>query len=112
MAIVSGITAVRPTANTDFQQVKYGATIAEGTPLYVDPADSEYKPANAATGDDNTPKARCIAMTPGIDAGYGIAAFSGDIILVGASMTAGQTYVVDDTAGQIATEDELGTGIA
>ena len=42
--------------------------------------------------------------------GYGIAAFSGDIILVGASMTAGQTYVVDDTAGQVATEDELGTG--
>lgn len=113
MAIVTGITAVRPTANTEERKIPYGATISVGQPLYRDPADAnvEWKPADASSGSgDDAPNARCIAITPGVDGGYGLGAFKGDIILVGATMTAGQTYVVDDTAGQIATEDELGTG--
>ncbi len=36
MAALSGITAVRPTANTQFSKVVYGATISAGQPLYLD----------------------------------------------------------------------------
>jgi hypothetical protein len=109
MAALSGITAVRPTANTQITKVTYGETVAVGQPVYLDTTDSEYKlcdsnlSAAAAT-------IRGIAVTPGVDGGYGYIATAGNIILVGTTMAVGETYYVGATAGQINPDADVTTG--
>lgn len=111
MADLSSITAVRPTANTRVQTVTYGATIAVGQSVYLDPADNEWKLADC---DDTATTAGergvAIAITPGVDGGQGLIATGGSIILVGASMTVGTQYIVSDTAGGIKPEGDKSTG--
>lgn len=109
MAALTGITAVRPTANTIQEKVIYGATIAAGIPVYIDTADSEHKAADA-NASAATAAARGITITPGIDAGYGYIARGGSIILVGTTMAVGETYYVGPTAGEIIPDGDLTTG--
>ena len=109
MAALSGITAVRPTANTQFSKVVYGATISAGQPLYLDSTDSEYKLADANLSADGA-AVKGIAMTPGVDGGYGIIATSGSIILVGTTMAVGETYYAGATAGEINPDADVTTG--
>lgn len=109
MAALTGITAVRPTANTVEQKVMYGGTIAVGVPVYIDPADSEHKAADA-NASATTAKAAGITITPGVDAGHGYIATGGSIILVGTTMVVGVTYYVGPTAGEIIPEADLATG--
>lgn len=106
MADLASITAVRPTANTIIKKVTYGATIAAGQTVYLDTTDNEYKLADA-NGSETTAKTRGIAVTPGVDAGYGYIATGGDIILVGTTMAVGGVYVQSGTAGGIAPEADL-----
>lgn len=120
MAALS-ITSVRPTANTvTGRPILYGATVAAGVPVYRLAADGEHYPADcdasAATRD-----VKGIAITAGVDAGYGYIATGGNIILVGATMTVGAKYYLGPTAGEIvpfadlASADnvvELGTAIS
>jgi hypothetical protein len=109
MAALSGITAVRPTANTQFSKVAYGATISAGQPLYLDSTDSEYKLADANLSAAGA-AVKGIAMTPGVDGGYGIIATSGSIILVGTTMAVGETYYAGATAGEINPDADVTTG--
>jgi hypothetical protein len=51
-----------------------------------------------------------IAITPGVNNGYGLMATGGSIILVGATLAVGKTYVVSDTAGGIMPIDDLSSG--
>lgn len=100
MADLTSITAVRPTANTQFRQVGFGATIAAGSTIYYDTTAVEYLLADC----DNTvttAAAHGIAITPGVDGGYGLLATGGSIILVGTTMAVGTTYIVSDTPGGI-----------
>ena len=107
MADLTSITAVRPTAFTQTRTVQYGATIAAGQPIvksgtkYV-LADADASAVLAA--------AEGIAMTPGVNDGYGIMATGGSIILVGTTMTVGETYLVSDTAGGIMPVADRDTG--
>jgi len=107
MADLTSITAVRPTAFTQTRTVQYGATIAAGQPIvksgtkYV-LADADASAVLAA--------AEGIAMTPGVNDGYGIMATGGSIILVGTTMTVGETYLVSDTAGAIMPVADRDTG--
>lgn len=106
MAALAGITAVRPTANTiTVPNAAYGATISAGNPVYKDPADNEWKLAGATSA--TLAAARGIAMTPGVDGGYGVVAIGGNIILVGTTMAVGEPYAVGATAGQIVPETDL-----
>lgn len=108
MADVTGITAVRPGSKDGrIQRIKYGATISVGQPLYLDTADNEWKPADASA--EATAKAKCIAVTPGVDGGNGWAAFTGSVILVGATLTDAAMYVVSDTAGNLMPDSDLST---
>ncbi len=107
MADLTGITAVRPTADTQTSRVVYGATISPGDPVYQDAADNEHKAADASA--QATAVVVGIAMTPGVDAGHGIIAISGSIILVGTTMAVGEPYVVSAAAGKIAPETDLAT---
>jgi len=109
MAALSGITAVRPTANTvPSQPVFYGGTLAAGIPVYLDTADSKHKAAdNDASA--TTAKVAGITITPGVDGGYGYIAKQGSIILVGTTMAVGTSYYLGATAGEIVPEADLGT---
>lgn len=109
MADLAGITAVRPTVDTAIERVKYGATVAPGQTVYLDSADGEYKLADADVA-ANAAAARGVAITPGVDGGYGLIAIGGGIILVGTTMTVGAMYVGSDTAGGIKPNADLTTG--
>lgn len=100
MADVSGITAIRTTANTQFRNVAYGATIAAGNTLYYSTSDAEHLLADC---DASATAATCtgVAITPGVNGGSGLIAVGGSIILVGATLTVGTVYVLSDTAGGI-----------
>lgn len=107
MAALS-ITAVRPTANTEYSLVNYGATIAAGQTLYRH-TDTEHLLADADAS-ALTKAVQGIALTPGIDGGQGIIATAGNVILVGATMTVGVTYFQGPTAGEIVPYGDLSTG--
>lgn len=109
MAALTGITAVRPTANTTVEKVVYGATITVGQSLYRVAADGEYSPSDANLS-AAAATAVGIAITPGIDAGYGLIAKAGAIILVGTTMVVGTNYYAGPTAGEIIPEGDLATG--
>ena len=98
MADLTSITAVRPTENTQLRIVQYGATIVPGQPILKSSTKYVLADANASS---TLAAAEGIAMTPGVDNGYGIMATGGSIILVGTTMTVGETYLVSDTAGGI-----------
>lgn len=108
MAIITGITAVRPTTNTQVRRVTYGETIDAGEAVYYDTTDEEYKLADA-NNTEETAQAVGIAITPGVDGGEGYIATGGSIILVGATVAVGQAYVVSQTSGGIDTEGTLTT---
>jgi hypothetical protein len=109
MPALTGITAVRPTENTKSRLVKYGATIAAGQPLYQDPADAEMKLSDADAS-ATTATLSGVAITPGVDNGWGYVAYGGSIILVGATMTQGVSYFSGDVPGTIVPEGDLNTG--
>ena len=109
MAALSGITAVRPTSNTTSRLGVYGATIAAGQPVYLDSSDSKYKLCdnNASSA---TATIRGLAMTPGVDTGYGYVATGGSVILVGTTMAVGESYYAGATAGEIIPDADVASG--
>lgn len=108
MAALSGITAVRPTANTKLRLVEYGATISAGNPVYLDSADSKHKPADC-NASSATAAIVGVAITPGVSGGWGLIAISGSVILVGTTMVQGASYFVGGTAGTIIPEGDFAT---
>ena len=107
MADLSGITAIRPTAFTQVQIVQYGATISAGQAIVKSGTKYVLADANASAA---LAAAQGVAMTPGVDNGYGIMATGGSVILVGTTMTVGETYLVSDTAGGIMPNADRSTG--
>ena len=107
MADLSGITAVRPTANTQTRIVQYGGTVSVGQPVAISSVKYVAADANASAA---LAAAVAIAMTPGVTDGYGVVAVGGSIILVGTTMTVGETYLVSDTAGGIMPNADRSTG--
>lgn len=109
MAAVT-FTSVRATSTTSCDFIQYGATIGAGEVVYADSTDS-----NKAKLADNdaiaaTATVKGIPMYGGVSGSYGHVAIGGSIVLVGATMTAGVTYFLGPTAGQIVPESDLGTG--
>jgi hypothetical protein len=107
MADLSSIKAVRTTALTQVQTVQYGATIAAGQPIVKSGTKYVLADANASAA---LAAAAGIAITPGVDNGYGLMAFGGSIVLVGTTMVVGETYLVSDTAGGIMPNSDRSTG--
>jgi|GEM_PF-1708671 len=100
MAVLSGITAVRPTTSTGApERVQWGATVTAGQPVYR-AADSKCSPADA---DLSLAASEVIgmAMTGGANLDYGYILKTGNVILVGAVMTPGVAYYVGPTVGTI-----------
>jgi hypothetical protein len=87
--------------------VLYGATISAGQPIVLSGASYVLADANASAA---LAAAEGIAITPGVDGGYGIMATAGSVILVGTTMTVGETYLVAPTAGAIMPNADRATG--
>lgn len=109
MADLATITAVRPTSDTVIELVVYGATISAGQCVYFDTSDSEYKLADS-DNTSTTASVKGVAITPGVDGGYGYIAKKGSIVLVGTTAAVGETYYVSNTPGGIAPDADIGTG--
>lgn len=109
MAALAGITAVRPTVDTRFSRVQYGATISAGQSIYLDSADNKWKLADCNAGSAAVAACAGVAITPGIADGHGIIATGGSIILVGTTMAVGTSYAVGQTAGSLVPESDLTT---
>lgn len=107
MADLTSITAVRPTSNTVFTKVQYGATISAGQAIVKSGTTYVLADANASAA---LAAAQGIAITPGVADGYGLMATGGSIILVGTTMVVGTTYVASDTAGGIMPASDRSTG--
>ena len=108
MADVSGITAVRPGSSaTQVRIVQYGATIAAGDVLVRSSGKYVLADANASAA---LAAAEGIAITPGVDNGWGLMAFGGPIILVGATLAVGTRYMLSDTAGKIMPDSDVSSG--
>jgi hypothetical protein len=107
MADLASITAVRPTEFTQSRIVPYGATIASGQPIVKSGTKYVLADANASAA---LAAAEGIAVTPGVDNGFGLMAFAGDIILVGTTMVVGETYLVSPTPGGIMPNADKFTG--
>lgn len=108
MTALGSITAVRPTANTKTRLVPYGATIAAGNTVYLDTGDNLYKLADS-NASATTATLKGVAVTPGVNGGYGYIATEGGIILVGTTAAVGETYYVGATAGTIVPDADLTT---
>jgi hypothetical protein len=81
--------------------VSIGQTLVYSTDKYV-LADANASSALAA--------AEGIAFNPSVNNGNVVMIVGGSIILVGATLTVGKTYVVSDTAGGIMPIDDLSSG--
>jgi hypothetical protein len=107
MPDVSGITAIRPTSNTIFRNVLCGATVSIGQTLVYSTDKYVLADANASAA---LAAAEGIAFNPSVNNGYVVIIVGGSIILVGATLAVGKTYVVSDTAGGIMPIDDLSSG--
>jgi hypothetical protein len=107
MADLSSITAVRPTSFTQVQTVQYGATISAGQAIVKSGTKYVLADANASAA---LAAAEGIAITPGVDNGYGLMAFGGAIMLIGTTMVVGETYLASRTAGAIMPNSDRQTG--
>lgn len=107
MADLSGITAVRPTQNTQIRIVQYGGTVSAGQPVVESSSKFVAADANASSA---LAAATGLAVTPGVTDGYGIIATGGSIVLVGTTMIVGETYLVSPTAGGIMPNADRVTG--
>ena len=112
MAALTGITAVRPTADTkSTPPVRYGATLGIAIPVYLDVSDLTHKAADNDAS-VSTDAVVGLTITPGVNGGYGYLATGGSIILVGATMAVGVTYYLGSTPGEIVPESDVSTGDA
>lgn len=107
MADLTGITAVRPTANTTLRTVQYGATIAIGQAIVRSGSKYVLADANASA---TLAAAEGIAMTPGVDNGFGVIAEAGSVLLIGTTMTVGETFLVSPTPGGIMPNPDRASG--
>ena len=107
MADVSGITAVRPTERTQYRTVLYGATIAAGNCVTMVSTEGVLSDADASLA---LAAVEGIAVTPGVNTGYGLIANRGSIILVGATLVVGTVYIASDTPGGIKPITDAGSG--
>lgn len=100
MSALTGITAVQPTLSTGQpERVQFGATTVPGQPVYRH-SDTKCYPADA-NASLAASTAVGIVLVGGATNSYGYIVKTGDIELIGASMTPGVAYYVGPTAGDI-----------
>lgn len=93
--------------STQYRTVQYGETVTAGQPVFKDAADGKYYKADNDV-DQATATVVGIAYTGGAADEFGSIVVSGPVDL-GATLTAGQSYVLSSTAGGICPHSDLGS---
>lgn len=99
LSLTAGSILAAATAN--IKRGKAGATVTAGQIVYLDPADSEYKLADA----DNLPAGGVTAVfmaLNGASDGQPLAVLQGGDVTMGSVLTAGTAYYLSPVAGGIA----------
>lgn len=109
MAAITPPTDVRTSGEVRSQLVQYGSTVTFGSPLYLDTADNKYKLCDSNVS-LTTASIKGIALTPGVDTGYGLMATAGILTLTGSTLVVGRSYFIGQTAGSIIPAADLATG--
>lgn len=108
LSLTAGSILAAATAN--IKRGKAGATVTAGQIVYLDPADSEYKLADA----DNLPAAGVTAVfmaLNGASDGQPLAVLQGGDVSMGSVLTAGTAYYLSPTAaGGIAPLADIASG--
>jgi hypothetical protein len=94
--------SVLPGTNAQKQRVNFGATIVQGTVVYLDTADNEYKIADCTGA--ATDAACGIALSSGADGQPGIIQTAGNLTCD--ALTAGTVYILSVT-GQLCPAADL-----
>lgn len=108
MAAVTPPTAMTISGDVRVQVVQYGATVDLGDPLYLDPADSLYKPTDS-NASATTAAVVGVALTGGVNTGYGVMATEGTVGFTGTTFVVGDTYFCGQSAGGIVPHADLAT---
>jgi len=98
--------SVKPTATTIKQRGTFGATIVQGTVLYFDASDSEWKIADCTAA--TTDAAAGIALTSGADGQPGWIATGGDLTVDQVTLAA-PVFILSQ-AGQMCPTADLANG--
>ena len=96
--------SVKPTSTTIKQMVTFGATIVQGTIVYRDSADNEYKVADCTTS-ATTANACGMALSSGADGQRGWIATGGDVTVDNVSLAA--PVLILSEAGQMCPSADL-----
>jgi hypothetical protein len=97
--------SVKPTATTVRIRGYFGATIVQGTILYLDAADNEWKVADCTGA--ATDAAQGMALSSGVDGQPGWIATGGDVTVDNLSLAA-PVYILSES-GQICPSADLAT---
>lgn len=97
--------------DTTSQAGKYGATIAQGKAVYLDPADNKWKLADANGASVDIRRCQGIALTSGANDQDCTVAIGG-VIDIGATLTVGELYVLSATPGGVAPVADLASGMS
>lgn len=108
MAVVSGITAVKPTDDTQVTKGQYGEAVAIGDAIYLDQTEAKYFLADANVL--SKIEVFGIAITPGSTDDHGLIASNGTIQLVGTTLTVAQQYILSPTPGKLQPATDRTTG--
>jgi hypothetical protein len=108
MAAVTPPTSMTLGSDVRVLVVQYGATVGLGDFLYLDPADRLYKPTDA-NGSAITANVSGVALTPGVNTGYGVIATQGTVGFTGTTFIVGDTYYCGTSPGSAIPEDDLVT---
>jgi len=99
---------VAGTSNSVARLVQAGETMTQGKACYLKSSDQKYWLADANA--EATAEVIGVALTPAAADGYFYLQTSGNLI-AGGTVAVGQTYVLSETAGGIAVESDIGTGV-
>jgi hypothetical protein len=108
MAAVTPPTAMTLGGDVRVQVVQYGATIDLGDPLYLDPADGLHKPTDS-NASSTTAAIVGVALTPGVNTGYGVMATQGTLGFTGSTFVLGSTYFCGQSSGAVIPHADLAT---
>lgn len=89
-------------------RVRYGETVTQGQVVYLKSSDRRYWKADADLSAEAA-AASAVVLTPGAAGEYGYVVSEGNVV-VGATLTVGEIYVVSGAAGAICPEADLSTG--
>jgi hypothetical protein len=95
-------------ATTRTKVIQLGETVSPGMPVYLKVSDQQHYKADNDVDEESATVAG-IMLSSGVDNGYGVMVVSGEMDL-GATLDPGDHYLLSSDPGEIAEQDDAGSG--